>query len=60
LLDVFENSEYIYIVMEYLSGGTLLSYFKEHKYKLKEARVRDIAHQIATALYYMKSFGIVQ
>lgn len=45
--------------MEYLSGGTLLSYFKEHKYKLKESRARDIAHQIATALFYMKSFGIV-
>lgn len=58
LLDVFENSEYIYIVMEYLSGGPLLSYFKERKYKLKEARVRDIAHQIATSLFYLKSFGI--
>lgn len=55
---MFENSEYIYIVMEYLSGGPLLSYFKERKYKLKETRVRDIAHQIATALFYLKSFGI--
>ena len=44
--------------MEYLSGGPLLSYFKEKKYKLKEDRVRDIAHQIATALFYLKSFGI--
>lgn len=44
--------------MEYLSGGPLLSYFKEKKYKLKEGRVRDIAHQIATSLFYLKSFGI--
>jgi tRNA A-37 threonylcarbamoyl transferase component Bud32 len=58
LLDVFENSEYIYIVMEHLAGGPLLTYFKDRKYKLKENRVRDIAHQIATALYYLKSFGI--
>ena len=58
LLDVFENSEYIYIVMEYLSGGPLLQYFKDRKYKLKENRVRDIAHQISTALFYLKSFGI--
>ena len=58
LLDVFENSEYIYIVMEYLSGGPLLQYFKERKYKLKESRVRDIAHQISTSLFYLKSFGI--
>jgi len=58
LLDCFENSEYIYIVMEYLSGGPLLQYFKERKYKLKEDRVKDIAHQISTALFYLKSFGI--
>ena len=44
--------------MEYLSGGPLLQYFKEKKYKLKESRVRDIVHQIATALFYLKSFGI--
>lgn len=44
--------------MEYLSGGPLLQYFKEKKYKLKEERVRDIIHQIATALFYLKSFGI--
>jgi len=35
-----------------------LSYFKQRKYKLKESRVRDICHQIATSLYYLKSFGI--
>ena len=58
LLDVFENSEYIYIVMEHLGGGPLLQYFKDRKYKLKENRIRDIAHQIATALFYLKSFGI--
>mmetsp|Transcript_20571 Transcript_20571/g.22930 ORF Transcript_20571/g.22930 Transcript_20571/m.22930 type:complete len:783 (+) Transcript_20571:2-2350(+) len=58
LLDVFENQDYIYIVMEYLSGGPLLQYFKERKYKLKEDRVKDIAHQISTALFYLKSFGI--
>lgn len=57
-MDVFENSDYIYIVMEYLSGGPLLSHFKERKYKMKENRVRDIAHQIATSLFYLKSFGI--
>jgi serine/threonine protein kinase len=58
LLDVFENSEYIYIVMEHLSGGSLLGYFKQKKYKVSEKRVKDIAHQIATALFYLKSFGI--
>lgn len=44
--------------MEYLSGGPLLSYFKKRDYKLKELRVRDVVHQISTALFYLKSFGI--
>lgn len=58
LLDVFETHDYIYIVMEHLSGGPLLSYFKARKYKLKEDRVREIVHQLSTALFYLKSFGI--
>lgn len=57
-MDVFENEEYIYIVMEHLGGGSLLDYFKLSKYKLKECRVREIAHEVAMALFYFKSFGI--
>ncbi|CAI2376268.1 unnamed protein product [Moneuplotes crassus] len=58
LLDVFENLEYIYIVIEYLSDGPLLQYFKDRKCKLKELRVREITHQVAASLFYLKSFGI--
>ena len=58
LLDVFENFEYIFIVMEHLQGGSLLQYFKDKSYKLTENRIQEIAHQIATALFYLKSFGI--
>lgn len=58
LLDVFENFEYIFIVMEHLQGGSLLQYFKDRDYKLPEERVRHITHQIGTALFYLKNFGI--
>ena len=39
LLDVFENSEYIYIVMEHLNGGSLLHYYKTKDYKFEESKV---------------------
>lgn len=58
LLDVFENSDYIFIVMEHLNGGSLLQYFKNRDYNLPESRIKDLAHQIATAMFYFKNFGI--
>jgi len=56
--DVFENQDYIYIVMELLSGGDLFRYLQKREFQISEKRARDISHQIATAIYYMHSFGI--
>ena len=58
LLDIFENQDYIYIVMESLSGGDMFSYLEKRKFVVSEARAKQISHQIATALYYLHSFGI--
>lgn len=58
LLDVFENSEYIYIVLEYLTGGDLFTYLDKRDFKITEDRARSIAHQIAISLYYLHQFGI--
>lgn len=56
--DVFENEHYIYIVMELLKGGDLFRYLQKQSFAIPEARAQEIAHQIATAIYYMHSFGI--
>lgn len=58
LLDIFENEDFIYIVMENLSGGDLFTYLEKRKFTILESRAKTIAHQIATALYYLHSFGI--
>lgn len=58
LLDIFENQDYIYIVMENLSGGDLFTYLEKRKFTVPEQRAKVIAHQLATALYYLHSFGI--
>ena len=59
LYDVFENENYIYIIMEYCSGGDLLSYFEHYEYELPEAKVCEIIHKLSMAIYYLHSYGIV-
>jgi len=44
--------------MEYLKGGDFFNYLESRKFKISEDRARKIGHQIATALYYLHSFGI--
>ena len=58
LLDIFENQDYIYIVMENLSGGDLFTYLEKRDFEITEARAKELSHQIATALYYLHSFGV--
>ena len=59
LLDVFENPEYIYIVLEYMAGGDLFNFLEKRDFKITEDKARQIAHMIASALYYLHSYGIV-
>ena len=59
LYDIYENENYIYIIMEYCSGGDLLSYFEHYEYELKETRVCEIIHKLSMAIYYLHSYGIV-
>ena len=61
-LDHFENSEYIFIIMEYIKYGDLSDYlYKKRKYDipLSEERAADISYQIADGLYYLHRFGIL-
>ena len=59
LYDVYENENYIYIIMEYCSGGDLLSYFEYNEYELPETKVCEIIHKLSMAIYYLHSYGIV-
>lgn len=58
LLDIFENVEYIYIVMELLKGGDLFMYLEKRGFRISEARACSIIHSLSTALYYLHSYGI--
>ena len=58
LYDVFENVDYIYIIMEFCSGGDLFSYLKKRNYQLKEEKVVEIIYKLCKAVYYVHSYGI--
>ena len=58
LLDVFENQDYIYIIMEYLKGGDLFNYLEKRDFTISESKARELSHSIATGIFYLHSFGI--
>ena len=43
LLDLFENSDYYFMVLEYMEGADLFDYLSSRNFKLGEDRVKDIA-----------------
>lgn len=60
LLDHFEDNEFIFIVMEYLSGGTLAHFLETNPLtELSEKEAAKIIYQIAKALEYLHQFGII-
>ena len=59
LLDHLENIDYIYIVTEYIEGGTLGQYFKKKKSNFSERQATNIMSQIASGIKYLHQYGIV-
>ena len=59
LYNVYESVDYIYIIMEYYSGGDLFSYLEQRNFKLKEERAAQIIHQLSAAVYFLHEYGII-
>ena len=59
LLDHLENNDYIYIVTEYIEGGTLGNYLKKKKFNFSERQATSIMSQIASGVKYLHQYGIV-
>ena len=58
LYDVFENIDYIYIIMEYCQGGDLFSYLQKRNFMLEEEKVAIIMYKLCKAVFYVHSYGI--
>ena len=59
LLDHFENGEYIFIVMEYIKGGSLTDYMKNKKFNFTERRAAELIYQLAKGIKYLHKYGII-
>ena len=60
LYDIFENIDYIYIIMEYCPGGDLFTYLEKRKFQLPEVRAAIIMNKMCEAVFYFQSyFGVI-
>ena len=55
----YENSDYMFIVMEYLKSGTLKEYLDKIPFRLTEKEAANICYQIADTLLYLRKYGII-
>ncbi|PXF46373.1 putative myosin light chain kinase [Gracilariopsis chorda] len=58
-LDVFETSSHLYVVMEYMTNGTLLDFFAGGKNRVNEKNTLRIARQLLSGIAYLHSSDIV-
>jgi len=58
ILEVYESSEKIILVMEYASGGELYDYLNERK-RISETEARGIFRQIVSAVHFLHKNRIV-
>jgi hypothetical protein len=59
LFDHFENSDYIFIIMEYLKGGDLEQYLHKINFRVTENRARTLIFQLASGIKYLHGYGIL-
>jgi len=59
LVDSFEDSHFLYVVMEKISGGDLLTQMTNDMSHVDEADVASIGGQMFSAIAYLHNLGIV-
>lgn len=46
MVDLFENCDYYYIILEYMQGKDMFDYIQIRNFHLSEKRVKELAFQI--------------
>ncbi|XP_060634934.2 serine/threonine-protein kinase PLK4 [Anolis sagrei] len=59
LYNYFEDSNYVYLILEMCHNGELSRYLKNRKKPFAEEEVRHFMHQIITGMLYLHSHGIL-
>jgi calcium-dependent protein kinase len=53
LVDLFENIDHYYIVLEYMDGKDMFDYLKYRQFKIIEDRAKELIYQIMMAVRYL-------
>jgi Ca2+-binding EF-hand superfamily protein len=59
LFDHFENNDYIFIIMEFLSGGDLEEHLLKTKFKISEEKAANIMYQLSSGIQYLHNYGVL-
>ena len=59
LIDVFEDEEKFFIVLDFMSGKDLFEYSKRRSFNYTEKRTQEIIYQVLLGIKYLHEFGIV-
>ncbi|XP_044284645.1 serine/threonine-protein kinase PLK4 [Varanus komodoensis] len=59
LYNYFEDSNYVYLILEMCHNGEMSRYLKNRKNRFSEEEVRHFMHQIITGMLYLHSHGIL-
>ncbi|ETE69088.1 Serine/threonine-protein kinase PLK4, partial [Ophiophagus hannah] len=59
LYNYFEDSNYVYLILEMCHNGEMSRYLKNRKNYFSEEEVRNFMHQIITGMLYLHSHGIL-
>jgi len=59
LKDTYETADRLYIVTDYIPGGTLFNWMKKRNFRIEETVAKQIVKDIASALQYLHSHGII-
>lgn len=58
LKDIYETFEKLYIVTDYIQGGSLFSWLKTRDFKVHENVSKILVYQISNAISYLHAYGI--
>ena len=57
-IEEYETIDYIYIFMEYCSGGTLYEFIKKRNFEITEEMAANIIYKLCLTTNYFHSYGI--
>ena len=59
LFDFYETEQFIYIIMEYIKGGTLRNYWDSHNRHITEKNTKVIVYYLLQAVEYLHKSNII-